>query len=326
MIETCKNYLPNLATTSGITNFPTDFYSLLITPPEKIAEIYAYYKTRQNFQYTIDTEFKKSVVQTDSKGNPIFDKDGNPKTKEKYILDYEYRDYSKAIADFFIKHEEKGTIRISTCFYCNMTYIKSFDYIGKGKIKETRRVYELDHFIPKSKCSLFALSLYNFVPSCKNCNHLKLDDVDFSNLSPSELEKLFPSAKCYDHDSSLKFRINESNQANFPPLSFVKDGLGNDIRKNIYIHLKKRNSDSDSYEENEAELFHILERYEPHKNEFLNYMEKHLKYPSSFFALLYKSLTQEQVNSLESDIFDKEIRNSENQIFQKIYKDFDEQF
>lgn len=311
MIKTCEKYLPILADCSKINDFPKDFYSLLITPPEKIAEVYLYSTTHPFFKKLIETKFM-----TTSKSK-----------KEKYVLDYEYREYSKAIADFFINNEEQGIIKISTCFYCNMAYIKSFD-ITLGKVKKTkRRIYELDHFIPKSECSLFALSLYNFVPSCKACNHLKLADVDdFSKLPSVSLGKLFPSSKNYDYDNSLKFRIHETNQTKFPPFSFIRDGFGNDIRKNFYIHFERKNSDSDLYEHNEADLFHILDRYEPHKNEFLNCMEKHLKYPASFFMLLLKSLSPELVLTLKNDIFNSEFRNSERQIFQKIYNDLDEQF
>lgn len=59
MIETCKKHLSTLTTLSSIPNFPTDFYSLLLTPPGKIAEFYTHYNKHQNFKKIVDTNFKK---------------------------------------------------------------------------------------------------------------------------------------------------------------------------------------------------------------------------------------------------------------------------
>ena len=65
-------------------------------------------------------------------------------------------------------------LNIKVCPYCNRIYT----YIVKKKPKKAKRQVrpELDHFFPKSKYKHLALSFYNLVPSCPQCNHLKGDN------------------------------------------------------------------------------------------------------------------------------------------------------
>ena len=60
------------------------------------------------------------------------------------------------------KSELIDSIGLKTCPYCNRAYIYS---IKEGNINP-----QIDHFYPKSKYPLFAVSLYNLIPSCLVCN------------------------------------------------------------------------------------------------------------------------------------------------------------
>ena len=61
----------------------------------------------------------------------------------------------------FIDSKGNGLV---VCPYCNRNYINSRDkYLGS----------EIDHFYNKKKFPMFAISLYNFIPSCSTCNRLK---------------------------------------------------------------------------------------------------------------------------------------------------------
>ena len=51
------------------------------------------------------------------------------------------------------------------CPYCNRGYISSRGGDVSGA--------QLDHFFPKADYPFFALSLYNLVPSCGDCNRVK---------------------------------------------------------------------------------------------------------------------------------------------------------
>lgn len=324
MVTKCKVVLPQLENICKIPGFPKNFNELIILKPQIIAEIYAYYLNSKNitFKNLLDQNFRPQ--QKDKNGNLLYNQNGNPKYK--YILDYTYSEYSEAIAQFFIDNEPNGFFTVSTCNYCNMSYINTFEYINKKDgTKETRRTYDLDHFIPKSKCSLFALCLYNFVPSCKVCNQLKSDDIDFLKLSCQQIEMLFPTSQNYNHEESIKFRIRHKNLKDFPSFGFLKDGNGRDIRNNFNIVIEK-DKNSQIYEEHEEIPFKIQERYETHKTEFLNYMEKHHKYPHTFFLLFSQSLPVYNAEELKEAIFNVKLRNNERQIFQKIYNDLDELF
>lgn len=59
---------------------------------------------------------------------------------------------------------------VKTCPYCNREYTFS------RSLRNGREVHpEFDHFYPKSKYPYLALSLFNLVPSCHTCNHLKME-------------------------------------------------------------------------------------------------------------------------------------------------------
>lgn len=311
MVDTCKLFLPQLRNLCNIQDFPGTFNELIIIPPKKIAEIFEFYikSINPSFNTLLDNNFEQKK---NKKGH-------------KYILDYKYQKYSEAIAKFFIDNESKGYFNVTTCYYCNMSYINTFKYIKNYQTIETKRTYDLDHFIPKNVCGLFALCLYNFVPSCKVCNQLKSDNIEFSNLSTQNIERLFPTSCKYDYDEVLKFRIKHKNLEQFPAFGFLRDGKGKDIKNEFEITFEG-STNSNIYEDNEGRPLHILERYEPHKAEFLNYMEKRCKYPPSFFTLFAKSFSMNEAKDLNEVIFNVNLRNEERQIFQKIYNDLDEQF
>lgn len=58
---------------------------------------------------------------------------------------------------------------IKCCPYCNENYIINRK---KGKDK-TYAMAQLDHFYPRDKFPIFSISLYNLIPSCATCNHIK---------------------------------------------------------------------------------------------------------------------------------------------------------
>lgn len=56
-------------------------------------------------------------------------------------------------------------LSIDTCVYCNKNYtLNIIDNFARA---------ELDHWFPKEVFPLLSLSLYNLIPSCHSCNHIK---------------------------------------------------------------------------------------------------------------------------------------------------------
>lgn len=67
-----------------------------------------------------------------------------------------------------------------TCPYCNDNPINIIDISNEDDEETLLRAYfDLDHFYPKSKNPFFALSFYNLIPSCHQCNAFEKRDKDF---------------------------------------------------------------------------------------------------------------------------------------------------
>ena len=82
---------------------------------------------------------------------------------------------------------------IKTCPYCNRQYTFTIDKNAKHMSIRP----QLDHFLPKSKYPLLALSFYNLIPACPECNRIKRDEV----------LDIYPYNDDFD-SNGLKFRID----------------------------------------------------------------------------------------------------------------------
>lgn len=311
LYEFCNIKLQTLFAKYPRLNLPNSFEKLLILSPKEIAKIYIEFSQNIIFHNDVIDNFPK-----------IWRKGRKIKGKEFYkkdLLDYDL--FSGTIAKHIIDNEKEELYTIKTCIYCNRTYINSYE-ISKGVKK---RQFDLDHFIPKSKCPLFALSLYNFVPSCQVCNsRIKNSKLYYEDIKTSDvLEKLFPTSKNYNYEGSLKFRIipckkiYEKSQKEFSEFKEIPDYFT--------IEFERLNSDSQYYEkESEKENgFDILNRYNYHKKEFLSYIDKARKYPASYFLMWANKTSLSDAKDLHEAIFNTRLRNDEKMIFQKIYNDID---
>lgn len=129
-----------------------DSCSIALGNPEDIKKEYA-------------AHFKKGSIKT-----------GFVKRMERYYSDF----FGTTIKDLDSKHPDKELkictwltkeLGVMTCPYCNR------EYTIPRKLSNGREVHpEFDHFYPKSKYPYLALSLFNLVPSCHVCNHLKMEE------------------------------------------------------------------------------------------------------------------------------------------------------
>lgn len=75
-----------------------------------------------------------------------------------------------------------------TCPYCNQNRIRVIDISTETDIETIHRAYlDVDHFYPKSQHPYFALSYYNLIPSCHDCNSFEKGDKEFcinTHLNP----------------------------------------------------------------------------------------------------------------------------------------------
>ena len=168
---------------------------------------------------------------------------------KKKIKFFRLQDY-EIIYDLFVKkgyesivsdkmaYEFIKALDVKVCPYCNINYIS---YVGDSENKAVRPA--LDHFYPKEKYPWFAISLYNLVPICKDCNSLK------SNKFTSRLRSAYKiSENNNDFVFEIDYNILDKNMS-------LKD-IEEEIKK---IDFKK------SIKGNK-EIFKLFERYQFHKD------------------------------------------------------------
>lgn len=76
--------------------------------------------------------------------------------------------YKNKFTDSNINNLLVKKLNITTCPYCNRDFINNRT--------DDKCQAQIDHFFHKSKYPIFALSLYNLIPSCYACNHIKHDN------------------------------------------------------------------------------------------------------------------------------------------------------
>lgn len=156
-------------------------------------------------------------------------------------------------------------IKIDTCPYCNRNYIYT-----TSKNKEIKP--EIDHFYPKSKYPVLALTYFNLIPSCKPCNGFGAKEAK----DPRD-EDLTNPYLIKNDDFILSHKIN--NIAIINPLSGKSD-VEVFFKKAIPGHLS---------------VFNLNELYELHHDhaieliikQRLKYSKKYREYLMSYDGIKY---------------------------------------
>lgn len=111
--------------------------------------------------------------------------------------------YKRIICDEKVGYWLTTRLGVNVCPYCNRQYTFTID--KQNKIRP-----QIDHFLPKSKYPLFALSFYNLIPTCPECNRLKRDEIIEINPYISGFDK----CKFYI-DGSVVNVLEQSEVANW---------------------------------------------------------------------------------------------------------------
>lgn len=235
----------------------------------------------------------------------------DPKGSGKKVRSTEYKEldtifkytnkYDVVISDFF---NEKATgLHITTCYYCELAYINTYNVIS-ASTHIAKRQFDIDHFLPKTKCPIVGLSLFNFVPSCQVCNsRIKLMRELGDNVL--EKQKFNPAGEDYKFDENVKIRLRMWRK---PSTSFKTRG-------NYYLYFRCQNGFR-KY----VDFFHLEERYEFHKCEALRLLELKAKYPQGTIKRIAELLGK-SVSDIREDIFHKKFLNSNDRCFAKLTKD-----
>lgn len=132
-----------------------------------------------------------------------------------WVVKDEWRIFLKAYDRLVSRHLNSWLVDqygIKCCPYCNENFV--FNRGDKASA-------QLDHFFPKDKYPLFAVSLYNLVPACPACNHIKRESMlgvsphdnkrDFDQMRISYTPKV--SSWMLDHHTlDVIFRFGSSEE------------------------------------------------------------------------------------------------------------------
>ena len=229
----------------------------------------------------------------------------------KYVKSQEYKDlesifkYSRhfddKIATFFCKHAEQ--LHISSCHYCELAYVNAYKVVV-GHSTTTYQHFDVDHFLPKSKCPIIGLSLFNFVPSCQVCNsRIKIGREIGS--AKAQWVKFNPASEVYDFEDNVMIRLRMRYG---PDTSFRKKG-------EYYIYFRCENG----YREL-VDSFRLEERYEFHKLEALRLKQLMARYPLSARKKIARLLGTTEA-AVKEDLFQEHFLKDNDRCFSKLTRD-----
>lgn len=186
----------------------TDYYKLLntsrglyISPSDKLEKWLSnntHHAARgvinyiaENFEAIITEEPQKHQKRIDEfvklgHHQKVYDQKANKLTKFGNEINdiFNYKGFRKSKKALWISQQ----LNIKTCVYCNTQYALTVRHN-----KQTKMLFHLDHFFPKSVYPWLSLSLYNLIPCCASCNMSKSDN-------PYRLtENIHPYVDCLDN-------------------------------------------------------------------------------------------------------------------------------
>ena len=133
---------------------------------------------------------------------------------------------------------------IKCCPYCNENFVFN---------RNNHSGAQLDHFYPRSEFPIFAISLYNLVPSCTTCNHIKSDN-DIS-LSPHDHARNFNHMK-------ISYRPLCSDYIHNPDsieMSFEFDENDDEYKSDLLDNIQKMGIEG-AYNQHKDYVWEILQK------------------------------------------------------------------
>lgn len=235
-----------------------DFKSFLLLKPSEITEIINKYDSKIFYD--------------------IFDsgKEGATKLSESIqkILNYnEFRkDYARIISEI---------TEIKACPYCNAMLTVS--YKKKDGFKSR---FQLDHFYGQAKHPLFSICIFNLIPSCQSCNHLK-KEKDFNN------DKHFHLYTEKEIENKFVFKVTEDSIVNY---------VVNQKYDNFEIKLLNENEVKDDFINEHNRVFQVESLYNTQKDIVEEIYWKKMIYNDDYIESLKEILSKTKENVSVSEL------------------------
>lgn len=192
---------------------------------------------------------------------------------------------------FINKHENKNSSRytaytlaenlnVVVCPYCNLNFTHT---VTEGKNKYVRP--DFDHFFPKSRYPLLALSFYNLIPCCSICNsRLKGDeDVSLATDWHPYLDDLCHQVNFYAKVGSLNAAYGIETHALDINVEVASSASAADKRK-----LDRT-----------IEMFKLQKRYELHKDHVGEILAKHYHTSGTYLQSLKETFSRANLSTPE---------------------------
>ena len=125
----------------------------------------------------------------------------------------------------------------------------------EGGLNNKQALFELDHFYPKAKYPYLALSFYNHIPSCSNCNGKLKRSRDFTVET-----HIHPYVRCFDDEYDF---VPNMDVFTGGPLNLVKMRIKNGQTDSLVKDLKLESRYSKLLSVSSANVFiEMLHKYE----------------------------------------------------------------
>lgn len=172
--------------------------------------------------------------------------------------------------DSKMPYEIMTDLGVRACPYCNLNYIDAVitsdnrnNEVGgkKKKISSENKIlrHHLDHFFPKAEYPLFALSFYNLIPSCYECNSpLKGDNIIHIPVNPY----------VEDYDRMAKFEIEYNKNPKHIKISDIRN------LDDFEIKIKVKDNSFEKKIKEHNKLFELETRYKYRKDYALEVLKR----------------------------------------------------
>lgn len=269
-----------------VTNIPETVRELLVADVDDLADVY--------------DRFVALPIPSTEPGPKGKDRRSKEFKNLDAIFDYSEK-YGSKIASFFCSHADN--LKISSCHYCELAYVNTYS-VAKSSGVTIHKHFDLDHFLPKSKCPILGLSLFNFVPSCQVCNS-RIKSSDTIGSDKNEWIQFSPVAANYSFDNNVTIRLRMYKG---PDTTFRK-------KNEYYIYFRCKNGFDIP-----VNFFYLEERYEFHKLEALRLRALKNQYPSSARKKIAKLLGFSEAK-VKEDLFHEKFLTDNDRCFAKLTRD-----
>lgn len=273
---------------------------------EMIFDKYSDYISWKN-KYLTDIEAVSDLAWREKICSYIFD----DLSDEKYVIDKYKKSIQKGTEDFLIANYERyrksvrlariiNIMQIEVCPYCNRNFMENYSVKQKDGRSKVYFKGDLDHHYSKDEIPALALSFFNLIPSCKVCNHEKLETrkrTFYPYYDNEEKEYRF-SIELYD-DSDEKDIIYDRPIENIEKKRFdstVWQGTSDNFK------IKLRGIDKHQLNEcmkNSNEVFRLEKKYNHSKEYVKEIIRKRYIYPEAHKEALMKNFGEVFKNDKE---------------------------